>query len=59
MLKACTLIRANLHIDPTTGSDEDFAANYAAALWLEEWRAKKTAIALSEAIAAIWEGKKE
>ena len=42
-LKACALIRANLHVDPTAGSAEDFAANYAAAMWLEDWRLKRQA----------------
>ena len=37
-LKGCALIRSNLHIDPLAGSDEDWAANYAQALWLEDWR---------------------
>lgn len=35
-VKACALIRSNLHIDPTAGSDDDFAQWYAEALWLEE-----------------------
>ena len=42
-LKACALIRANLHVDPSAGSAEDFAANYAAAVWLENWRLKRQA----------------
>ena len=42
-LKACALIRANLHVDPTAGSAEDFATNYAAAVWLENWRLKRQA----------------
>ena len=28
-VKACALIRSNLHIDPTAGSDDDFAQWYA------------------------------
>lgn len=36
--KGCALIRGNLHVDPTAGSDEDWADNYAAALWLEDMR---------------------
>ena len=36
--KGCALIRANLGIDPTIGDYEDWAANYAQALWLEKWR---------------------
>lgn len=39
-VKACALIRSNLHIDPTAGSDDDFAQWYAEALWLEEIRLK-------------------
>ena len=42
-LKACALIRANLHVDPTAGSAEDFATDYAAAIWLENWRLKRQA----------------
>ena len=42
-IKACALIRSNLHIDPTAGSDEDFAWWYAQALWLEEIRLKNQA----------------
>lgn len=42
-LKACALIRANFHVDPSAGSAEDFAANYAAAVWLENWRLKRQA----------------
>ena len=36
--KGCALIRANLGIDPTAGDYEDWATNYAQALWLEKWR---------------------
>ena len=38
--KGCALIRANLGIDPTAGDYEDWAVNYAQALWLEKWRLK-------------------
>lgn len=38
--KGCALIQANLGIDPTIGDYEDWAANYAQALWLEKWRLK-------------------
>ena len=36
--KGCALIRSNLGIDPTIGDYEDWAENYAQALWLEKWR---------------------
>jgi hypothetical protein len=39
--KGCALIRANLGIDPTNGDYEDWAVNYAQALWLERWRLRK------------------
>ncbi len=42
-LKACALIRANFHLDPTAVSAEDFATHYAAAVWLENWRLKRQA----------------
>ena len=42
-VKACALIRSSLHIDPTAGSDDDFAQWYAEALWLEEIRLKMQA----------------
>lgn len=38
--KGCALIRSNLGIDPTAGTYDDWAANYAQALWLEKWRLK-------------------
>lgn len=38
--KGCALIRTNLGIDPTIGDYEDWAVNYAQALWLEKWRLK-------------------
>ena len=50
--KGCALIRANLGIDPTKDSYEDWAANYAEALWLETWRMKNQA----EMIAALFGG---
>lgn len=53
-LKACALIRANLHVDPSAGSAEDFAANYAAAVWLENWRLKRQA----EMIVSLFRDKK-
>ena len=51
--KGCALIRANLGIDPTVGDYEDWATNYAQALWLEKWRLKNTA----EMIAELFGGK--
>lgn len=45
--KGCALIMANLGINPTQGSYEDFASNYAKALWLETWREKRRAEMLS------------
>lgn len=38
---------ANLGINPTQGGYEDFASNYAKALWLETWREKRRAEMLS------------
>ena len=38
--KGCALIRSNLGTDPTIGDYEDWAENYAQALWLEKWRLK-------------------
>ena len=38
--KGCALIRSNLGIDPTVGDYEDWATNYAQALWLEKSRLK-------------------
>ena len=46
--KGCALIRANLGIDPTKGDYEDWAANYAQALWLEKWRIKNHAEMLAK-----------
>lgn len=52
--KGCALIRSNLGIDPTAGTYEDWAANYAQALWLEKWRLRNKA----EMIAALFGEKK-
>ncbi|MBQ7388595.1 MAG: hypothetical protein IJW01_04435 [Paludibacteraceae bacterium] len=52
--KGCALIRANLGIDPTIGDYEDWADNYAQALWLEKWRLKNQA----ELLARMFGGKK-
>jgi hypothetical protein len=52
--KGCALIRANLGIDPERCSYEEWAANYAQALWLEQWRLKNEA----GMIAALFGGKK-
>lgn len=46
--KGCALIQSNLGIDPTAGSYEDWAENYARALWLEQWRLKNTAGMIAE-----------
>ena len=48
--KGCALIRANLGIDPMIGDYEDWARNYAQALWLERWRLKNTADMLAKMI---------
>lgn len=42
-VKACALIRSNLHIDPTACDEETFAMYYGQALWLEEIRLKNQA----------------
>lgn len=52
--KGCALIRANLGIDPTNGDYEEWAENYAQALWLEKWRLKNQA----ELLARMFGGKK-
>ena len=52
--KGCALIRANLGIDPTKGDYEDWADNYAQALWIEKWRLKNQA----EMIARMFGGEK-
>lgn len=41
--KGCALIRANLGIDPAAGDYDDWAAHYAQALWLEQWRMRNLA----------------
>lgn len=41
--KGCALIRANLGIDPTAGSYDEWAAHYAEALWLEKFRNRNLA----------------
>ena len=41
------------------GGDEDFATDYAAALWLEQGRQKTAAIALNQAIAAAFGERRE
>lgn len=53
-VKACALIRSNLHIDPTAGSDDDFAQWYAEALWLEEIRLKNQAEVLARVLSALF-----
>jgi len=53
-IKACALIRSNLHVDPTAGSGDDFAQWYAEALWLEETRMKNQAEILSRVLLALF-----
>lgn len=53
-IKACALIRSNLHIDPTAGSDDDFAQWYGEALWLEEMRMRNHAEILSRVLSALF-----
>lgn len=53
-VKACALIRSNLHIDPTAGSDDDFAQWYAEALWLEEMRLRNQTEMLSRVLCALF-----
>ena len=48
------MIRANLGIDPVAGDYEDWAANYAQALWLEKWRLKN----IVEMLMVIFGGKR-
>jgi hypothetical protein len=43
-----------LGIDPTNGDYEDWATNYAQALWLEKWRLQNQ----SEMLARMFGGKK-
>ena len=52
--KGCALIRSNLGIDPTVGDYEDWAVNYAQALWLEKWRLKN----LNEMLAKMFSSEK-
>ena len=52
--KGCALIRSNLGIDPTAGNYEDWATNYAQALWLEKWRLKN----LNEMLAKMFSSEK-
>lgn len=54
VIKACALIRSNLHIDPTAGSGNDFVGWYAEALWLEEMRMKNHAEILSRVLLALF-----
>lgn len=53
--KGCALIRANLGVDPTKGNYDDWAANYAQALWLEKWRMRNK----TEMMAALFGGKEK
>ena len=52
--KGCALTQANLGINPTAGEPEDWAINYARALWLERWRLRNQA----EMITAMFGEKK-
>ena len=52
--KGCALIRANLGIDPTAGSYDDWAVHYVEALWIEKWRLRNRA----EMIATLFRGKR-
>lgn len=54
LLKAAALIQANLHKNPWTGSDEDFATDYASALWLENWRTERQVQGIKKAIAEMF-----
>ena len=56
-VKACALIRSNLHIDPTAGTEDDFAQWYAEALWLEQMRLKNQAEVLSRVLVVASGGK--
>jgi len=44
-----------LGIDPVGGNEEDWAARYAQALWLERWRNRN----LAELIASVFGGGKK
>lgn len=53
--KGCALIRANLHVDArAVETEEDWAALYCQAIWLERWRNRNRA----EMIAAMFGEKK-
>lgn len=56
LLMMCALIRSNLHKD-SAGSAEEFASDYAQALWLEQWRRKNLVHAVNEAIVKSFEKK--
>lgn len=52
--KGCALIRANLHVDTDNiKTEEEWAALYGQALWLERWRNRNQA----ELIASLFGGK--
>ena len=57
-MKGCALIRANLGVDPLIGSDEDWAANYAQALWLEQWRLRNQSEMLVRLFSSDEDGKR-
>lgn len=54
-LKGCALIRSNLGIDPASGSYEDWAAHYAQAIWLENYRLRRE----GELLAHVFGGESE
>jgi hypothetical protein len=54
LLKAAAIIEANLHKNPWAGSDEDFATDYAAALWLEDWRMERFTEGIKKAICDLY-----
>lgn len=56
LLMMSTLIHSNLHKD-STGSAEEFAEDYAQALWLEQWRRKNLVQAVNEAIVKSFDKK--
>ena len=46
--KGCALIRANLHKDPDeVETEEEWAALYAQAIWIERWRNRNRAELIS------------
>lgn len=53
-MKMSALIRANLGLNPTELSTEEFAEAYCQAIWLEEFRLRNHA----ELLAAMFGGKK-